>query len=282
MRSATFVVAFTAATLAAQGPAFEVASIRPSAPSTDITPTVRNGPQPGGQWIASNADVMDFLTAITGYDQPDQIVGLPRWAFDDKWDINARAAGEADFPTLRKMLLALLTERFALRYHIEKRPLAVMALVRARTDRVGPGIKPASIDCSAYAAALERGERATRPSSPAPGRPSCGIRLTREELVMTLAGAGATGAQLIDLLDYYVRIATGAGRMPIVDRTGLDRFDIEFVFRATAGPDPLDGPAPKGQPIVDALDEQLGLKLEKRTEMLDVMVIDHIEKPTPN
>lgn len=280
---------------AAQGPSFEVASIHPGKENSEINP-IRSVPQPGGRWLAENVSAMRLLTDATGYTHPGQIVGgpalgggtrynLPEWIYREPWTIEAKAADAAPVPVLRQMLLTLMAERFGLRYHIERRAFDALAIIRAHSTRLGPGVTPASVDCTGWAAATERGEQASRPPSPSRERLACGVRLTRltpDASIMRFGGVGASSAQLVDLLDSHVSAALGVRGMPVVDRTGLDeRFDIDLTFRTVPlTVNPAD--TPDDDPILQALEKQLGLKVERRTEMLDVMVIDQIARPTPN
>jgi uncharacterized protein (TIGR03435 family) len=229
---------------------------------------------------------VSLLIEATGFDQPNQIVGFPEWVVADRFDVNAKASGDANVPTLRRMLLNLFVDRFALRYHIESRPFEVLALVRAgEAGRPRPGLRPPTVDCAPWAAAILRGEQATRPPNPSADRPSCAIRLTRvtpDATLLRLTGAGADSRQLLDMLDSYARTAAGLQMIPVVDHAGLDRFDLDMVFSPQFAPSIAPNDAPEGQLLFDAMRDQLGLTFEKRTEMLDVMVIDHIARPTPN
>jgi uncharacterized protein (TIGR03435 family) len=71
----------------------------------------------------------------------------------------------------------------------------------------------------------------------------------------------------------------------VVDETGLSGgFDIELNWLPDTGAVPADGPLPAGDgvSIFTVVQEQLGLKLEPKLGPVDVLVIDHVEKPTPD
>jgi len=174
------------------------------------------------------------------------------------------------------MLLNLFVDRFALRYHLERRPFEVLALVRARADeRLESGLRSPTVDCEPWAAAVARGEPANRPP-PRDGRPSCALRLTRVDLEFRVTGAGVDSSELLSVLDEYARVVAGVSSMPVVERANLNRFDVDLMWS-------MDDDGPRKAPLfADALRDQLGLKFEKRSEMLDVMVIDSIRPPTPN
>jgi uncharacterized protein (TIGR03435 family) len=68
---------------------------------------------------------------------------------------------------------------------------------------------------------------------------------------------------------------------PLVNRTGLTgRFDIDLDYVPAAAFVPVTVPPSTGQPPLQAIQDQLGLKVERRNEMVDVLVIDHVDMPT--
>ena len=78
----------------------------------------------------------------------------------------------------------------------------------------------------------------------------------------------------------------GLGR-PVVDQTGLSGsydFWIEFAPQPNqaASRDMGAQPAEEGPTVLEAVSDQLGLKLERTTTPLDVLVIDHIDRPSEN
>ena len=87
--------ALLVASALAQGPAFEVASIKVSPPMDPGGPLIAftPGPQPGGRWVARNETLSRLLqAAYDGFTLPGQIVGTPAWATTTRFDINAIAA----------------------------------------------------------------------------------------------------------------------------------------------------------------------------------------------
>ncbi len=76
-------------------PAFEVASVRPSAPSTGGPMFMDYGPRAGGRWLSQNAPFIVILrAAYPAFSLPGQIAGGPEWVHTVRFDINARAAGD--------------------------------------------------------------------------------------------------------------------------------------------------------------------------------------------
>ncbi len=265
-------------------PAFEVSSVRPSAPSPDGRMFVTYGPRAGGQWLSQNAPfIMILRAAYPAFALPGQIAGGPEWVNTARFDINAKAAGDPPRDAMAEMLKTLLADRFKLKVHIEPREVDVYALVLARSDgRLGPGFRKPAVDCEAVEAARKQANAAVSqapapPAPPKPGeRPQCGAMSTSMNGVLRLA----TGGTPVGIIPSILQPTVGR---PIIDRTGLTgRWDIELQYAGTAAPataaDLPDAPAS----VFTALQEQLGLKLESRKERMDVLVIDQIEMPAPN
>ena len=264
---------------------FDVASVRQSPPPTGGPMVMTFGPRAGGRWLSQNAPFLSIIrSAYPAFALPGQIVGGPAWVNTERFDIDARAAGEPSREVMAEMLKQLLADRFKLKVHSEPREVDVYALVLARPDgRLGPGLRKPAVDCEAIEAERKKAIAAGAPplqappsSPPKPGeRPQCGALSSSMNGVQRVATGGtAIGAVLLP-------IQTVVGR-PVLDRTGLTgRFDIELQFAGT-GPltnaDTPDAPAS----VFTAVQEQLGLKLEPRKEKMDVLVIDQIEMPTPN
>jgi uncharacterized protein (TIGR03435 family) len=205
-----------------------------------------------------------------------RILGGPEWIGSECYDINAKSNTEFRLspngpdPQLILMVRSLLQERFKLRTHGETRELPVYELVLARPDRrLGPEMRTPAADCDAAIAAGIPPPR--QPGEP----PPCGLM---GGPARTIAG-GATMQQLAGNLSNRVE------RL-VVDKTGLAG---RFAFTLTWTPDriPTEAPPPgippidpNGPSIFTALQEQLGLKLERAKAPLDVIVIDSVEHPT--
>ena len=142
------------------------------------------------------------------------------------------------------MLRSMLTDRFKLRARLETQERPVYALVVARPGRLGPALTPSSQDCAAADA-------------------KCGMSVGSGRLV-------ATGRSLETLNS----LGSIVGRI-IVDKTGLKgNYDFTLQY-TTARPD--DTPS-----IFAAIEEQLGLKLVPDRAPLTVVIVDSIERPTPD
>src|SRR6185503_16212251 len=134
-----------AAVLAAQEPAFDVASIRPNQNTgpSEIRPT------PWGRFTATNATARSLVLRAYGLLDA-QVIGAPSWLNAERYDIDARAAAPPDGPeALMPHVRALLVDRFKLRAHAETRELPAYVLTFARRDRqLGAQIRPSQADCT--------------------------------------------------------------------------------------------------------------------------------------
>jgi uncharacterized protein (TIGR03435 family) len=194
-----------------------------------------------------------------------QIIGGLEWIDTERFDVEATFA-EADGPQVNLMLRALLTERFKLTVHDEKRERPIFALTLARADkRLGPELQKSATDC-----ATAKGPDACG-STVAPGF----IRLR-----------GRTMAQFAESLSTLTITGSSLNRL-ILDRTGLEgAYHVTLKFTpdnippvSIPGLPPVD---PNGPSIFTALQEQLGLKLEASNAMMPVLVVDSASRPTPN
>ena len=278
-----------AAFAAAQSPAaFEVASIKESPPPTanpagGFSVSLFVGSRPGGRWEANNATLLMLLrSAYEGYSLPGQIAGAPEWGERLRFDVKAIAAGDPSRAEMNAMVRQMLTERFKLKVRIEPREVDSYALVLARTDgALGPGIRPASVDCQALAEARKRGEAPPAAPLVAGQRPQCG---TMGQMRNTPAGRVEKFMAGSMTIATVVGVAQRAVGRPVLDRTGLKgTYDVDLEFAPATelrtAPD-AGNDAPAAASIFTALQEQLGLKLESGRHRMDVLVIESVETPS--
>jgi uncharacterized protein (TIGR03435 family) len=289
---ATAVVAGVRPGLRAQPPTFEAASVKPN----------RSGEQrsrfdtPGNRYIATNVTLNELIGWAYGDPGPPpelrpnyQMSGGPSWKDTDHFDVDAITGNEApaeSVPFLQRiqlkmlMLQTLLAERFKLSVHHDTREGPVYSLVLASRDgRVGPQLLRSETDCNAIAARgrIGAGPAPPPPTSTVPG-PLCGIRIG--------LGTLQIGSQSIPAIARLLARAVGR---PVLDRTGLNgAFDLSLDFD-TAGlpgyatppgvipPNTADKPS-----LYTALQEQSGLKLEAGRGPIDILIVDHVEHPTPD
>jgi uncharacterized protein (TIGR03435 family) len=265
----------------ADRPAFDVVSVK-------LNKSVSQGgnlgslAQPGGLYRASNAPLRLLIAAayLRLFTKSRLIVGGPGWIDTERFDIEARAAGNPGVEQKRLMMQLLLEDRFKLLMHHETRQLPIYALVVSKPGKTGPQLTPHSDDAKCADAA------AGSPPQPGPGETTpayCGgFFMIPKSGALREAGNNITmdmlGAQLNQSVDRTV-----------VNRTGLSgAFDFTIEFAPELGPGSQPGsnasPSdPLGPPSrFTALQEQLGLKLESQTGPVDVLVIDHVEEPSAN
>jgi uncharacterized protein (TIGR03435 family) len=259
--------------------AFEVVSIKPNrSGAQEHSARV----QPGGRFTAINMPVSSLIASAYGPNglllRRNQIEGGPDWIRVDGFDIDARAPAGADLdaggtpsdPGIQAMLRALLADRFKLAAHMEHRTVSTYALKVARADgRLGPSMHPVQIDDCAGTRTLAANARQGGPS----------VWDTRQVCVVAVGGGGTsltsyggTMAQLANVLGIMVD-------RPVVDATGLSgKFEMNASFEsARLGPDGSTGIS-----VFTALREQLGLQLDGDKQDIDVLVIDHVDQPTPD
>jgi uncharacterized protein (TIGR03435 family) len=262
-------------------PSFEVASVRPN---TSGDGRVMMSIQPGGRFTATNVQLRVLIRSAFSI-QDFQIVDAPDWARDARYDVVAKAASDLQLgPTGgapgpgQLMLQSLLAERFNLRAHMETREMPIYALVPARADgRLGPQLRRSDVDCDAVFAARRGGA----PPPPPTGieRPQCGVRFGPGSI-----SGGMPMRQLAGTLSNVVQRI-------VVDRTGLTGdYALDLTYtpeQLPQGPPPAGAPPPppidpNGPSIFTAVQEQLGLKLESARGPVEVLVIDRLERPTPD
>jgi uncharacterized protein (TIGR03435 family) len=212
--------------------------------------------QPGGRFISENVRVRDFVNMAFVSDPPllsQQILGLPAWASVIRYNILAKfatdggASGANPPSDSGPYVRALLDSRFAFQAHLETREMPVYVLTVAATSSK---LKPSPADCA-------------KPEN----REACG----------TAYGPGRMSGRNV-LFDALVTEITFASQRPVLDRTGLSgRFDIDLQWN----PDALAGPI-DGRPSIVTAVQDMGLRLESRRESADVLVVDHLEPPTPD
>ncbi len=198
-----------------------------------------------------------------------RIVGSPDWASneDNRYEVQAKIEPSAfavmrtntaaqQWEQVQLMEQSLLAERFKMKVHFETRQMQTFALVVAKG---GSKLTPAKVNEDNELAATNRGED--------------------DELT----AASVTMEQLV----HFPILMSGReinGR-PIVDQTGLKgKYDFTLKWSSQQSPDPSSGQASRADTptFFTAVQEQLGLKLVPSKGPVEVIVIDHIERPTEN
>lgn len=235
-------------------PSFEVATIKPSKPDDQRKAFIVNG----NQFHIINQPLTQIISFAFDV-QAKQVIGLPDWAESDKYDIDGKPDGEGA-PSGKQwkiMIQKLLADRFKLAFHKDKKELSVYVLSVSKT-----------------------GEKMTKNDSNPNGLPG-----------LFFQGLGKLNVRNALMTDFTGLMQSAVLDRPVVDQTGLTgRFDFtlnwtpddsQFGGMGARIPPPTDvADAPPN--LYTAIQEQIGLKLEATKAPADVMVIDHVEKPSAN
>jgi uncharacterized protein (TIGR03435 family) len=272
---------------------FEVAEIKPTNPDFR---GMRVQIQPGGRVNIGGVN-LKFLIQQAWDVTDETLSGAPKWMETDRYDIVAKAETDGpqlDIDTLWPMLRALIMERFKMTVHMEDRPATAYTLiaVKPKLRKADPGSR------TKYKEGPALDGKDPREKNPILSR-----LVTCQNMTM---------AQFAEKLR---TIAPGYIHTPVLDATGLEGgYDFTLSFSAVGltrmpvgagrgGPAP-GGPGPGGPPPValapgdpsaaasdpngaitlfEAIEKQLGLKLQAEKRPVPVLVIDHVEqKPTEN
>jgi uncharacterized protein (TIGR03435 family) len=248
-------------------PSFEVATIKPNNTGASSMQRFTVNGRIFTVIAGSLVDLMGFAYGI----QAKQIVNGPDWVNSDRFDISATIIpeGTPNAEQVRVMLRKLLAERFAFKTHNEKRDMSAYVLSVAKS---GPKLNP------------------TQRSGPLPG---FGMRPSSNPSGVTLVAANAP------LDEFRTFLQTQILDRPVVDHTGLTgRYDFQLTF--TPDDSQFHGHPPKppatsadsgattptnvetAPDIAQAFEQQLGLKFSAEKTAVDVIAIDHVEKPSAN
>ncbi len=242
---ATIVTSLVMQTFAFAQARFDAASIRPTTDRKDESLVVNPG-----ALIYARVSLHGYIEAA--YNVKSYQISGPDWLDSQLFDISARAEGSHSRDEIMLMLQTLLADRFKLALHREQKELAVYALL---TGKNGPKLH----------ASEGEGEVSMGPA------------------------AGGLGFQRITMTDFAGRFLSRMppiGR-PVLDKTGLTgRYD--FTLSLAPSPNASIGDVKRaafeeGFSLFSYALDQIGLRLEAQKAMIDVLVVDHVEKiPTEN
>jgi len=198
--------------------------------------------------------------------------GLPAWANQARFDIDARPAadaGQLSTEQVRILVQSLLADRFQLKAHWEK--LENVDVYYLTVAKEGPKIKRAADQ--------------TDPAAPGPprGRISTIAMPKADSILLTITGTAVPFPDVASVLQSYAQ-------RPVFDKSGLEgSYDLRLQFAMEAGQSTPGGAAP-GVPASDpagptyftAVQEQLGLRFESAKAAVDILVVDHVEQPGEN
>jgi len=245
----------------AGAPAFDVAELKLNK-SGDMNMSGDFGK--GGQLTARNVP-LKYLIAEGYHVRMDQLEA-PGWTGSERYDIVAKAAPTTSTDELRRMVIRLLQDRLKLATHTEQKPMQVFVLV---VGKGGPKLTKST------------GE----PPEVRPGYNHCRASVTPAG-DRSMECSYMSMAQLAQSLPLMV---PGYVQMPVVDQTaieGLYDFKLNFtpagrMERSETGAADSAAPVGMGLSFFDALQSQVGLKLEGKKVPMPVIVVDHIERTPP-
>jgi len=284
---------------------FDVASVKPfklEPGKLPRLPTFGLGPDDakpaGGRFFARFPleSFIQFAYKLAPFQMADALANSPKWLRTDRYEIEAEAQGNPTKDQMRLMMQSLLAERFKLAVHFEIKGLPVLALTQVKAGKLGPKLLPHSQGppCPEYEGFrldLSDPRKEVFPHD-------CVAGYTRGMPDGTTF-MGSRDATMATAAYYFYAEGSGSGEIdrPLVDQTGLDgTFDFVLEYKrdkkgipAALGQAPEAPPgaaAPSdefgGTPFVDALRQQLGLKLVRTKAPVRTLVIDHVERPSEN
>jgi uncharacterized protein (TIGR03435 family) len=253
------VALLSSATLAQspEAPRFDAADIHVRAHSNNPTPFMSGGVLRSGRYDLRNATMLDLIATAYGVSDNETILGGPNWLERDRFDIAAKAPNGTPPDKVKLMMQQLLAERFKLALHKDTRPMPGFALT------VGKGGKPKMKEATGEGSGCQG-----VPQTPQPNVVPYNL-ITCKGMTMELFAQ-----QMRGMAGAYV---TG----PVTDLTGLKGywdFDLKWTGRAL-----LPRAGSDGITFFDAVDQQLGLKLDPQRVPAPVLLVDSVnQKPTDN
>jgi bla regulator protein blaR1 len=255
--------------------AFEVASVRRSKADTFKSPgyplDVEDSYSSTGGYFSATFQLISYIqfaykVRLTQEQVEAILARLPKWAAADFFDVEARA--ESRNPSkdqMRLMVQSLLADRFKLAVHFEDRQAPALAMSLVKPGRVGPKLRP-------HADGPACDDSAVPPDVFPSICDSYQMRANPDGTRM--AGArNTTMASLVSALPLLGRL----GRV-VVDKTGLSgKFDFTIGWSPEPGADDSQGPT-----FLEALRDQLGMKMESTQASIQTLIVDHIEIPSEN
>lgn len=229
-------------------PAIDVASIKPSDPGI----TAMNNHFSADRFTLTGyaaKTLIEQAHSVKDY----QVLNAPDWTRSERWTLEVKTTVPTNYQQKFQLLQPLLAERFQLKIHHETRTMPVYSLAVAKG---GPKLRT--------------------PDPNERGYMMFGNQIIGRKYDITM----------------LARNLEGELNVPVVDKTGLTGiYDLDLKwtpdparpdFGDVHNPAELPAPDPNRPGIFTAIREQLGLELKAEKRPVDVIVIDHIERPSPN
>jgi uncharacterized protein (TIGR03435 family) len=213
-----------------------------------------------------------YKVSLTGEEREAMLANLPEWVKSDRFAIEAVAPQHATKDQYRLMMQSLLADRFGLKLHFEQRDVPVLAMALVKPGKPGPRLIP-----------HEQGQGCKEIPKPETFPKVCyGYIGMPGKDGMLLLGSRATSMSLIG--NFIGNLGGGSGEIGhrVVDQTGLTGL---WDFTLEAEPPmrkPVPDAPPTGPTVLEAVRDQLGIKLKSTRAVVSVLVIDHVERPSEN
>jgi uncharacterized protein (TIGR03435 family) len=296
-RTICTIAAVLLSTAAAQ--TFEVASVKPTRSNDPPYSNFPLGPGDvyvpnGGLFSAKNLPLVTyvfFAYKIMGNQGQFLLPQLPDWTKTERFDIQARAEGNPRKDDMRLLMRALLADRFKLAMRNETREVPVLAFVLAKPGKTGPNLQPHLDTAPCPTNAPTQSQQATS-QTPGPSQTVAGgfPALCNGIFGMPPKTPGHQRLCGRNLTLKFIADSLSAGAdlgRPMIDKTGLTgTFDFTLEFAIDNGLSAVPGANPppdgSGPTLQEALQEQLGIKLQSDKASMSVYVLDHVEHPSEN
>jgi uncharacterized protein (TIGR03435 family) len=232
-------------------PSFDAADVHVSPKSANPNVQSLGGFARGGRYQFRNATMLDMIASAYGL-EPDKVMGGPSWLETDRFDILAKTSTSTTNPNAKLMLRSLLADRFKLVTHNEDKPMNAFIMTAGKP---GPQLKQATAggptNCNGQ-----------------PGDPPNTVIVCKNITMAVLAQA----LRQIDPATFDT---------PVTDLTGVEGgWDLELKW---TNRNAIPGAGKDAIPIQEALEKQLGIKVELQKRSLPTLVVDSVNrKPTDN
>ena len=275
---------------------FEVASVKPSPPydpAAGMRVRMSGGPATNdpGRLTIENFSLPNLITAA--YDIRPYQLSAPNLSNTETFNISAKVPDGTTKEQFHVMLQNLLAERFRMVVHHEQKEIPVFELVVAKG---GPKMTPSQKSSGDSAPPPPLPPDAPRPGPPTLGSDGYPILGSGQGSSMAMMNGRARMRAINESMEKFASMLAGQTGRPVQDRTGLEgEYDFGLYWSAegagrSAPSSAANGAAlpavadlDPGPTLIEAIQDQLGLKLQQTKGQIDVVVVDHVEKtPTEN
>ncbi len=253
--------------------AFDVVSVRQNTsagdPDTNVPLTRGDFYPPNGGVLKVRAmpliNLLNFAYKLTEFQKQELLAHAPGWIATDRFNVEARSERQPSKDEMRQMVQRLLSDRFALSVHEETREVPVLVMMLVKPGVTGPQLTPhATGDPACTKPDSHCGAFGAVPASVKGRRRIVGQDVRLQMFADEMAGLGHLGR-------------------PVLDRTGLrGTFDFQLEFLPERAPGAAASDDAAGATFLEALREQLGVKLEPARAPQTFTLVDHVEHPSAN